>query len=67
MQGWVLVSLLLVTMFSVKYGAVLFIPVAIILDGYYGSFFAVPALSIGAIGWFLVIEYTRPKLAKLVF
>lgn len=57
-------SLLLVSLvvFSIRFGAVSLIPVAILIDGYFGNFFGIPYLSFSVIMWFLLVEYLRPKI-----
>lgn len=64
-QNWVLVALLLSIMFSVQFGGVLLIPLAFLIDGYFGNFTGIPYLSIISIFWFLLVEYVRPKVAHL--
>lgn len=62
LQNVVFLTVVAVVLFSVRYGAVMLIPVAILIDGYFGNFYGVPLLSIGSIVWYMLIEYMRLKL-----
>lgn len=64
MQNWLILAAILVSLFSIKYGAVTLIPLAMLIDGYYGNYHAVPVLSIVAVGWFVLVEYLRPRFAN---
>lgn len=65
MQQWLGLAVVLIVAFSVRYGTALFIPAAILLDAYYGGFYSWPVLSLAAVGWFVVVEYLRPKVQNL--
>tara|TARA_B100000508_G_scaffold72156_1_gene56216 strand:- start:5370 stop:5624 length:255 start_codon:yes stop_codon:yes gene_type:complete len=67
MQGWWLFTLVAVTLFSFRYGALVIIPTAIVLDGYYGFYYTFPILSVAAVDWFIFVEFLRPKVTKLSF
>lgn len=62
MQNWLVLSVLSVVFFSFRYNAAFLIPLAILIDGYYGNFYSIPYLSFFSVGWFLVVEYLRPKI-----
>ena len=65
MQGWGIFTIGLVLVFSFWYNAITLIPLAILLDGYFGNFNTLPVLSLVAVGWYVVVEYLRPKVANL--
>ncbi len=67
LQGWYMVAALLVVIFSLRVSAVYLIPLAIILDGYYGNFYSLPLLSLGSVWWYLSIEFLKPRLKTLKF
>lgn len=62
MQNWLLFAGLCIIMFSIRYGAITLIPLAIVLDGYYGNYHTVPYLSFITVWWYAVVEYVRPKI-----
>lgn len=64
-QNWLLITLLMVGLFSFRYGAVALIPLAIIIDGYFGHFFVIPYLSISAVTWYIIVGFIQPKLINL--
>tara|TARA_B100000508_G_C11459232_1_gene278341 strand:+ start:743 stop:997 length:255 start_codon:yes stop_codon:yes gene_type:complete len=66
MQNWFLLAVFVVLVFSLRYSALIFIPTAVVLDGYYGLFHTIPILSICAVVWYIAIEFLRPKLTELV-
>lgn len=61
-QNWLWFTGFIVLIFSLQFGALALIPVAILIDGYFGNFYGLPYLSILAIGWYLGIEYLRQKV-----
>ena len=63
-QGWEIVTFGLVLVFSFWYNAVALIPLAILLDAYFGNFNTMPTLSFLAVVWFILVEYLRPKVAN---
>lgn len=65
LHNWLLVAFITMVVCSVQYGALVFIPAAIIIDGYFGNYYHVPFLSFAAIAWFVVIEYVRPRILAL--
>ncbi|MFT7645044.1 MAG: hypothetical protein ACI9BF_000713 [Candidatus Paceibacteria bacterium] len=65
MQGWPLLTFFLVIIFSLWHNPATFIPLAILMDGYFGNFASVPTLSILAVGWFVATEYIRPRITNL--
>lgn len=65
LQNWLFVSGLLVILFSYQFGGVALVPLAFLIDGYFGNFTGVPYVSIFSIVWYLLVEYIRPKIARL--
>jgi hypothetical protein len=59
MQGHILLGAITVVLYTFAFSAVALLPLAIVLDGYYGAFYAAPVLSICAIGWYLLSETLR--------
>jgi hypothetical protein len=64
-QNWLWVAALCVLVFSYQFGATLVIPLAFLIDGYFGNFSGVPYLSIFSVFWYLLVEYIRPKMARI--
>ncbi len=62
LQNWLLLALVLSVFYSLRFGAIILIPVAILIDGYFGNFHTWPYLSLLAVVWYVIIEYLRPKL-----
>jgi hypothetical protein len=63
MQSYVLIGLVTTVFFTFRYGAVSLIPLAILLDGYYGSFYEFPVLSMVTIIWYLFSEILTARLS----
>lgn len=66
-QNWIVVAVTLAAVFSFRYSAAALIPLAVVVDGYFGFFYATPYLSIAAVLWYIMVEYLRPKLFNLRF
>ncbi len=64
MQGWLLAALILVVVFSLRLGAAPLIPLAILIDGYFGNFYSLPLLSFLSVWWYLLVLYFRPKIVN---
>lgn len=54
-----------VLVYSFWYNAITLIPLAILVDGYFGNFYTVPVLSMMVVVWYVIVEFLRPKLANL--
>jgi len=65
LQNWFFVLLATLLAFSFWFGAVALIPAAIVIDGYFGNFYGFPFLSLCSVGWFVFVEYVRPKVVQL--
>lgn len=61
MQNVVWLGVVAIVWFTLRFGAVSLLPLAILLDGYYGAFFSVPVLSISAIVWYVASELFRVR------
>lgn len=62
LQGLFVVTVPLAIWFSFRVGALALLPVAILIDGYFGAFFEIPVLSIVTLLWYVVCELLRPQL-----
>jgi len=62
LQNALIIASLSVILFSIKYRSYVLIPIAILLDGYFGSFYHIPVLSILVIVWSVLFELIRPRL-----
>ncbi|MEY3784376.1 MAG: hypothetical protein RLZZ230_698 [Candidatus Parcubacteria bacterium] len=65
LQNWLIVAVVFILIFSMRHGAILLLPMAIIIDGYFGNFYTLPMLSFTSVWWYLVVLYFRPILANL--
>jgi hypothetical protein len=65
MQNVLWLAFIILVAFSLRYGGVMVIPLAIALDGYYGNFYTTPYLSLLAVWWYLLIDYLLPRLASI--
>jgi len=66
LQGWLLVATAALLLFSAFGPTAILIPLAVLVDGYFGNFTSVPGLSIVAVGWYLLSEYLRPRMISIV-
>lgn len=62
MQSHFLLGVAVVAIFTLKFSAVALLPLAILLDGYYGAFHVIPVFSISAIGWYIVSDILRSAM-----
>ena len=62
MQNAIWLSIICVVLFTWRYGALAFIPLAVVLDGYYGAFYQVPLFSIGAVCFYVFSEIIRARI-----
>jgi hypothetical protein len=65
LQFWWLVLFIAIAYFSIRYGAEWLLPLALVFDGYYGSFHTFPVLSVLALVWYLFIAVLRPRLLSV--
>lgn len=61
-QNHLIIGFLLVVVFTFRVGALLLIPLAIFIDGYFGAFYSIPMITVAAILWYVVSEFVRPQL-----
>jgi hypothetical protein len=62
LQGWLVMSLVSILLFSFFYSPAWLVPLAILIDGYIGSFATFPTLSFASLAWFVLVEFLRPKI-----
>ncbi len=55
-------SVLFVILFSYYYNPLWLVPMAILLDGYFGNFMSVPILSIGIIVWCVFANFIKSMM-----
>jgi hypothetical protein len=61
-ENQIILAVLLAGWFTFRVGAIWLIPLAFLLDGYFGAFTDVPAISLITCVWYVVSEYLRPRL-----
>ncbi len=61
-QNQLLLAALLVLLFTYYKSAAWLIPLGFIIDGYFGAFATLPMFSMGAICWYVVSEFFKPRL-----
>lgn len=61
-QNHLVVSMILVIIFTFRAGAIWLLPLAVAVDGYFGAFYSVPVISIVAVLWYGISEFVRPQL-----
>ncbi len=61
-ENQIAIAVLLAGWFTFRVGAVWLIPLAFLLDGYFGAFSDVPYISLIACAWYVISEYIRPRL-----
>jgi len=62
MQNLLPFTVLLGITFTMYFGAIWLIPLAVFTDAYFGAFGTVPVFSLIAIAWYGVFEFLRPFL-----
>ena len=60
--GLFLLAVPLIIWFSFRVSAVWLLPVAILLDGYFGAFYEMTVISIAILIWYVFSELLRPQL-----
>ncbi len=61
-QNQLLLAVFLVLLFTYYLNAVWLIPLAFLIDGYFGAFFIVPVFSIFSVVWYVASEFLKPRL-----
>lgn len=64
MQNWLLLAFFLIFLFSARFGTVALIPLAVMVDGYFGNYYSVPFLSFSSVAWFILFELLRPRFSS---
>lgn len=62
LQDAFIVAVPLAVWFSFRCGTSWLLPLAFLVDGYFGAFYTMPIFSIITISWFFIIEIIRPRL-----
>ena len=65
LQNLWLITIALSIVFTLQYGGLFLIPVAMAIDGYFGAFATFPFFSFIALGWYTVSELVRPHVRML--
>lgn len=65
MQNWALLLACALALYSIRYSTLVFLPTALLLDGYYGNYYVFPYLTFAALVWYLMTEYLRPKVVSV--
>lgn len=63
MQSLVILGVISAVVFTVKYSGIALLPLAILLDGYYGAFYSVPLFSLATIGWYILSELLLSRMS----
>ncbi len=61
-ENQIVVTALLAGWFTFRASAVWLLPLAFLLDGYFGAFSDIPYISLIACVWYVISEYIRPQL-----
>lgn len=61
-ENQIAIAVLLSGWFTFRVGALWLIPLAFLLDGYFGAFSDIPYISLIACVWYIISEYIRPRL-----
>jgi len=61
LQGWVLAAMVAIITFSFLVSPGYLIVLAILIDGYMGSFNNIPLLSLLSVVWFAAVEFIKPQ------
>ena len=62
MQNLLLFTCMLAVVFTFRFGAVWLLPLAFLLDAYFGAFATAPVFSLVAVCWYVVFELLRPYM-----
>ena len=61
-QNHLVIAFILVLLFTFRQGAGLLIPLAFVIDGYFGAFAATPTITLFTITWYALSAIVRPQL-----
>jgi hypothetical protein len=62
LQNQLIVVVVAVGLFTFTVGAAWLLPMAILLDGYFGAFSQIPVISLSFLLWYIASEYIKPRL-----
>lgn len=62
LQNQLLLAFVAVCIFSYRVSAAWLLPLAILIDGYFGAFSNVPVLSLSFLLWYILSEFIKPRL-----
>lgn len=62
LQSHLFVAGIAVVLFTYRCGAGWLVPLAFMIDGYFGAFYHIPVISMVTCVWFFVSELIRPRL-----
>ncbi len=62
MQSHFFTAGILVVLFTVKANPVWLIPMAIIIDAFFGAFYTAPYLSVIMVLWYIMSEFVKPRI-----
>jgi hypothetical protein len=62
LQGWFFIAVPLLLYFTFYYSAAWVVPVALLIDGYFGALYTFPKLTVFTLVWFIVSELIKPHL-----
>ena len=61
-QNNLIVAGILVLWFTMRCGAVWLLPLAFMIDGYFGAFEHIPVITFYACAWYALSSFVRPRL-----
>jgi hypothetical protein len=61
-ENQLIIAALLALWFTSRVGSVWLLPLAFLLDGYFGAFSDIPYISLTVCIWYVISEYIRPRL-----
>jgi hypothetical protein len=62
MQSHFYVAAALVVVFTMRASAAWIIPIALLVDGFYGAFYTSPNITIAVVLWYIVSEFLKPRI-----
>ncbi|MCA9363425.1 hypothetical protein KC851_03820 [Candidatus Kaiserbacteria bacterium] len=65
LQNWLWLAAPLILFFSLRCGAASLIPMAILLDAYFGNYYHLPLLSLASVGWYCLVLILRTRMVNL--
>lgn len=62
LQNQIFIACIAILWFTFRCGAVWLLPLAFVIDGYFGAFEHVPVITLCACAWYVLSEFVRPRL-----